>query len=52
LIDFFGYFLYPDSCRETIIPTIARLPHALGEIGIGFWLLIIGIRHIKTNPLD
>ncbi|SEL48436.1 protein of unknown function [Aquimarina amphilecti] len=44
LTDFLGYFLYPDSYGKTIIPTIASLPHALGEIGIGLWLLIIGVK--------
>lgn len=49
LTDFFGYFLYPDAYSETIIPTIANLPHALGEIGIGLWLLIIGVRKKKPT---
>jgi len=44
LTDFFGYFLYPDYYGKTIIPTIANIPHALGEIGIGLWLLIIGVK--------
>ncbi|MFK7814326.1 MAG: DUF4386 domain-containing protein [Maribacter sp.] len=44
LIDFLGYFLYPDYYGKTIIPTIASLPHALGEIGIGLWLLAIGVK--------
>lgn len=49
LTDFLGYFLYPDYYRETIIPTIASLPHALGEIGIGLWLLIIGVKKKPTK---
>ena len=44
LTDFLGYFLFPETYGETIIPTIASLPHALGEIGIALWLLIIGVR--------
>lgn len=47
LTDFFGYFLFPKDYGKTIIPTIASLPHALGEIGICLWLLIMG-----TNKLN
>ena len=44
LTDFFGYFLFLKTYKETIIPTISSIPHALGEIGICLWLLIIGIK--------
>lgn len=42
LTDFIGYFLFPESYGSTIIPTLATIPHALGEIGICLWLSIVG----------
>jgi hypothetical protein len=49
LTDFIGYFLFPDSYSETIIPTLASLPHAAGEIGFCFWLLIVGVKKNAVN---
>jgi len=40
LIKFFGFILYPG----VEIPSFVSMPSALGEIGICFWLLIIGIK--------
>ena len=44
LIDFLGYFLFPIGYGKTVIPSIVSLPHALGEIGICIWLLIVGVK--------
>ena len=44
LIDFLGYFLFPEDFGETIIPTIVSISQALGEMGICLWLLIMGVK--------
>ena len=44
ITDFVGYFLFPGSYGKTIIPTLTTIPHALGEIGFCFWLLIVGVK--------
>ena len=41
LTTFLGAFLY-EGFSSTILANIASLPAALGEIGIAFWLLIMG----------
>ena len=48
LIDFIGYFLFPDY-EKTIIPGLIGLPAGVGEIGICLWLLIVGIRTDNQN---
>lgn len=48
LIEFLGSFLFPGQYENTLIPTIATIPHALGEIGTCLWLLIIGVRTKRT----
>lgn len=48
LTDFIGYFIFPESYGETILPTLAMIPHAVGEIGFCFWLLIVGIKKDHT----
>lgn len=49
LADFLGYFLFPEDFGETMIPTIASITQALGEIGICLWLLIIGAKEKVEN---
>ncbi len=51
LIDFFGYFLFPDDFGETIIPILASSSQALGEIGICLWLLIFGVKKNSTSDI-
>ena len=51
ITDFLGYFFFPEDYGKTLISTIASLPHALGEIGICLWLLIIGVKKTANNEL-
>ena len=44
LADFLGYFLFPEEFGETVIPTIASISQAIGEMGICLWLLFIGAK--------
>ncbi len=45
LINFFGYSLLPNY-SDTGISTLASLPASIGEIGICFWLLIMGAKDV------
>jgi hypothetical protein len=44
LIDFTGLFLFPVWYNATGISNFIHYPSAIGEIGICFWLLIMGIK--------
>jgi hypothetical protein len=43
LISVFGQLLLPHY-SESAIASVASLPAALGEIGTGLWLLVLGTR--------
>ena len=49
LTDFIGYFLFPEVYGNTVIPTLATIPHAVGEIGFCIWLLIVGAKRKTEN---
>ncbi len=51
LMNLFGMILFPDYAATTIA-SILRLPASIGEIGIGLWLLLVGVRPRKgqTKP--
>lgn len=54
LITFFGGFIY-SGFNKTIISDIVGFPAAIGEIGICFWLLIMGTNKLnfrKKNVID
>ena len=48
LIDFAGVFFFPDY-GKTLVPTIVGIPASIGEIGICFWLLIMGAKERGTS---
>ena len=43
MVNFIGPILFPNF-TQSIIPTIAKIPSSIGEIGTCLWLLIIGIK--------
>lgn len=49
LIEFLGLALWPATYRATGISTFIHLPSGIGEIGIAFWLLIMGGRKTPTD---
>ena len=48
LIDVFGTLVFP-GYSSTAISDYATLPAAIGEIGTGLWLLLVGVRSSKTQ---
>lgn len=48
LMDFVGYFLF-DGYGKTLFATIVGIPSSIGEIGICFWLLVVGIKLPKVE---
>lgn len=48
LIEFFGGFLSP-VYPTTFLPTLVGLPASVGEIGICFWLLIMGTNQLRIG---
>ncbi|MNE28438.1 hypothetical protein D3C80_1218800 [compost metagenome] len=51
LINFLGGFLF-QHYKDLGISTFISLPATIGEIGICFWLLIIGIKHKKEPQVS
>jgi hypothetical protein len=49
LVNLFGLIMVPNF-SELTIASIVRVPATIGEIGIGLWLLLIGIRTPKIAP--
>lgn len=50
LINFTGFFLIPNY-SEMGISTFVRLPASIGEMGICFWLLIMGAKNTVTHSI-
>jgi hypothetical protein len=48
LINLFGIILVQDYTGTTIA-SILRLPASIGEIGIGLWLLLVGVRRARAK---
>ncbi len=44
ITDFIGFLFFPKDYGKTIIPILATIPHAVGEIGICLWFLIVGAK--------
>lgn len=44
LIEFIGISLWPSIYQATGVTNFIHIPSAIGEIGIAFWLLIVGIK--------
>lgn len=49
VIDILGDTLWPAAYAASGLPGIISLPSALGEIGIAFWLLIMGVKKSPVN---
>lgn len=43
LVNFIGPILFPNF-TQSILPTIAKIPSSIGEIGTCLWLLVIGLK--------
>ncbi len=49
VIDLLGSTLWPAYYAASGIAHFISMPSAIGEIGIAFWLLIIGVKHTPIN---
>lgn len=49
VFDLIGSTLWPAHYAATGIARLINMPSAIGEIGIAFWLLIMGVKHAPLN---
>jgi hypothetical protein len=49
-IDFLGHYFMSDKYDAIGISNLVRLPGSLGELGICFWLLIMGVKEKRILP--
>ncbi len=49
LIDFIASTLWPNEYRASGLSSYIGMPSAIGEIGIGFWLLIMGAKELPNK---
>ncbi len=51
LINFIGILVFPQQYNNSWFATFITIPGSLGELGICFWLLIMGIKDRSINKL-
>jgi hypothetical protein len=49
LVNFIGYLLFVEQYNNTLFAKLITAPGSLGELGICFWLLIMGIKDKPVN---
>ena len=49
LIEFLCYTIWPIEYKASGLSSYIGMPSAIGEIGIGFWLLIMGTKELPSK---